>query len=127
MTHRRHFDLPQTLTVAIDLVDMCKWRSNVNDDFGFADFVGCNSLRRRGPVSLRDIAKRRSAYLTYAKRDPYGRPDSCSLRRQGSISPNFGARDHVTGAVKVSKCGKGEEDDSSVKRPEVCNTLQGEG
>ena len=32
----------------------------------------------------------------------------------------------MTGAVKVSKCGKIEEDDSSVKRPEVCNTLRGE-
>ena len=32
----------------------------------------------------------------------------------------------MTGAVKVSKCGKGEEDDSSVKWPEVCNTLRGE-
>ena len=33
----------------------------------------------------------------------------------------------MTGAVKVSKCGRVEEDDSSVKRPEVCNTLRGEG
>ena len=32
----------------------------------------------------------------------------------------------MTRAVEVSKCGNGEEDDSSVKRPEVCNTLRGE-
>lgn len=62
----------------------------------------------------------------YAKRDPYGRPNSCSLRRQGSISPKFGARDQRAGAVKVLGCGKSEEDDSSVKRPEVCNTPRGE-
>ena len=30
----------------------------------------------------------------------------------------------MTGAVKVSKCGNGDEDDSSVKRPEVCNSLR---
>ena len=32
----------------------------------------------------------------------------------------------MAGAVKVLGCGKSEEDDSSVKRPEVCNTLRGE-
>lgn len=46
MTYRGHVDLLQPLIVAIDLVGLRRWLSNVNAGYGFA------YLRSRGHVSL---------------------------------------------------------------------------
>lgn len=59
------------------------------------------------------VPKQARIYLIVPRGDNYERVDGCNLRRQGNISPKFGAWHHMAGAVAIPQYGEDKKADSS--------------